>query len=133
MKLKSILQSTITNNQLLKISSIIFGYAFWIMLAQVQTIELNIKLPISFYNLPANLKINSPENIQVNLSGKRSDFYNLDITKLAVHINLEHISKDGNYNINVTPENIFLHNKIKLLNYVPANFMIEICNKESQL
>jgi len=126
MKLILTLKRITTNNQLLKIASLVFGYSFWIMLAQIQKIDLNLKVPVSFYGLQNNLKVSSAENIEVNLSGRRMDFYNLDISKLAIHINLAHLSSTGSYNINILPENIFLHNKIKLLDYLPSKILIQV-------
>jgi len=133
MKSKLVLKNIQTNNHLLKLLSVIFGYAFWVMLAQLQIIELKLKIPLSFYGLQNNLKINTQENVNVQLAGKRMNFYDLDISKLAAHINLENIKNEGKYNINLLPENIFLHNKIKLLNYDPTNIWIEIQKDETNL
>lgn len=126
MKLNLILRNITINNQLLKIASLIFGYAFWIMLAQLQVIELNLKVPLSFYGLQNNLKVDVQEDIEVHLTGKRIDFYKLDMSKIAVHVNLDNIKENGKYNIKLLSENIFLHNKIKLLSYSPSNLLIQV-------
>lgn len=126
MKISLKLKNIAINNHLLKAGSLLFGYAFWVMLAQLQIIELNLKVPLSFYGLQNNFKTDSQESIDVKLSGKRIDFYNLDISKLAVHVNLDNIKEIGQYNIKLLNKNIFLHNKIKLLSYDPTNLLIQI-------
>ncbi|MDR3646445.1 MAG: hypothetical protein P4L22_02810 [Candidatus Babeliales bacterium] len=124
MKTNLKLRSITINNHWLKVASLLFGYAFWVMLGQLQVIELNLKVPLSFYGLQNNLKVDVQDDIDVHLTGKRIDFYNLDMSKLAVHVNLDNIKTDGKYNIKLLSQNIFLHNKIKLLNYSPTNLSL---------
>ena len=74
------------------------------------------------------LEINAPEKVSINLTGKRSDFYNIDFKELAVHLDTKNM-KMGKNNIKVTSSNLFLPNQIKLLNYIPSNLVVEVRHK----
>jgi len=124
--MKPLVKSLHLNNLIYKIIAVIFGYSFWLILAQHQNISISIDMPICFFELNENFEIQSPEKIKVTLNAKRSDFYNLNVFNESIHINLNHIKQTGEYNIQLLPEHILLHNKIKLLNYFPSSLNIKV-------
>jgi hypothetical protein len=115
-------------NQSLKIISLILGYFFWLTIAQTQNIDIKMDIPLCFYNTPANLDIAAPELIKINLFGKRLDLYNLDFTQLAAHIDAKNITK-GDNEVKLSENEIFLHNKIKLVNYIPSTIIVQAKDK----
>ena len=120
------LKAILANNYLLKVAALIFGYSFWLILAQNQSLQISHKIPLSFY-LPQNdLKINAPANIEINLLGKRHDLQKIDLASLGVHIDVSHILQTGIYPIQINPNQIFLPNNVKLLYYTPVIINLEI-------
>jgi len=112
-----------------KILSLIFGYSFWIILAQTQNVNKWIEIPVCFYGLNNNHEIIAPENLQVFITGKRSDLSVFNISQIAVHIDISNLLI-GKHEINLTDKNIFLHNKIKLLHYNTSTMSIQITEKK---
>lgn len=120
------LKSILINNSLLKILALIFGYVFWLILAQHQSLKITQKIPLSFYNTQNELKINVPENVEINLLGKRHDLQKIDLAGLGVHLDLSHITQAGNYQVPVDTNQIFLPNNVKLLYYTPVMINLEV-------
>lgn len=97
--------------------SFLFGYSYWHLYSQNQSICKNITVPISFYNLSYNkIILDAPEFITVSFEGKRKDFYRYDFDNLACHINGETLNNGTNY-INLDEKSFFLPNTLHI-NYV---------------
>ena len=117
-------------NHLLKIVSFIFGYFFWLILVQTQKINITMKAPLCFYNLKENLEIETNENINITIYGTRNDLYLLNnYDNCAIHINASNFEVGVN-KINLKNEDIFLHHKIKLLDFNPSTVTIQIKEKK---
>lgn len=113
------------NNPTLKIASGIIGYGIWFMLSQSQQTQLIVEVPLCFYNQPQHLTINSPENIMISLSGKRTDLFALDRANLAIHINAAELTL-GNHALEISSKTLFLPSRIKLVHYSPINALIAV-------
>lgn len=114
------------SNPLLKVTALIFGYAFWLILAQNQSLQITQKIPLSFYMPQNEFQVTAPSEITVGLAGKRIDLQKLDLANLGVHIDTSALSKIGTYPIKITTEHIFLPNYIKLLYYTPVIINLEL-------
>lgn len=128
--MKQILRNPNLINHSIKIISLVLGYSFWAIFAQNQNITISTDIPIYFYGNCENLEIISPEAIQAYLLGKRLEFGDTDCSKLAAHINLSDITKEGDYNINICDNDILLQNKIKLVSYSPTSIKITVKEKK---
>ena len=118
------------NRPILKVSSLIFGYLFWLMIAQNQHISINHQVPLYFFGLNKDLKTTAaPEQINAIISGKRMDLANFNLDENSAHIDVSNLDTAGSYNVKVPKENIFLHNHFKLLNYWPSSLSIQIDQK----
>jgi len=114
------------NNSLLKIAALLFGYAFWLILAQDQLIQISPVIPLSFY-LPENkFKIDAPHELTIGLTGKRLELQKLNLNNLGAHIDLSDLTKTGTYQLQITTENIFLPSYVKLLYYHPVMINLEL-------
>src|SRR5579885_1148801 len=116
LSLKSILESNLS----LKAMSLFLGIGFWYIYSSYHPTSITVDVPLCFYGSAADKTIDAPESIKVQLSGKRSDFYNLDLSNLALHINADELIP-GDQLIDITEEKLFLPKKIKLLSYTPLN------------
>ena len=124
------MKTKILSKPILKASSIIFGYLFWLILAQSQSVKINIDLPLFFYGIDKNLKLNPETDIVKGLiSGKRIDIYNHQLADKSAHIDLSSFNQPGTYSVALVKENIFLHNKLKLINYWPSNLSVQLEEK----
>lgn len=119
------------NNTALKIISLILGYLFWLVLIQNQKINTTIEVPLYFYGLKNNFEVVGPENIKIKMNSKRSDLTHSDKSELAaIHIDASKFETPGKFPVHLNENDIFLHNKIKLLDYNPSIFNIEIKEKK---
>ena len=121
----------LNNNHTLKIISFIFGYFFWLILVQTQKINSIVEIPIGFYGLKENLEVIAPENIKITLSGKRIDLANITPYQMAAaHIDATQFNNPGDYKVALTENEIFLNNKIKLVDFSPESVSIKINEKK---
>jgi len=125
---KVLLKKILCSNVPLKAIALILGYSFWHILGHGHTINIWLEMPLSFYEIPKNLTLHAPNTVAINLAGKRSDLYNLDKNKLAVHINA-HKLFPGYNNLSITAETLFLPDTIKLIDYKPSNVLVEVKEK----
>jgi hypothetical protein len=132
MNLKTKPKIKLTSTPLLKITALIFGYIFWLILAQEQMLQTNLAIPISFY-MPqeTGLNIAGPSQISVHLLGKRIDLQKLDLKNIGAHIDTSHLKEPGNYQLPIASEHIFLPNYVKMLYYTPVMINIEISKSVS--
>ena len=122
----AIRKQSITSNHLLKVSALIFGYAFWLILAQNQNIMLTQTIPLSFYMPQNKSNITAPTEITIGITGKRIDLQRLDFNNLGAHIDTSDITQPGVYEIQILPEHIFLPNSVKLVHYSPVMVNLEL-------
>ena len=125
---KLLLKKILCHNAPLKAVAFILGYSFWYILGHGHTINIWLKVPLSFYEIPEHFTLHAPDAVAINLAGKRSDLYNLDKNRLAVHINAHKLSPGYN-NLSITAETLFLPDTIKLVDYKPSNILIEVKEK----
>lgn len=116
----------LANNSVIKAFSLIFGYAFWLILAKNQIIEISHNIPLTFYLPEAKLNLTGPSNITVGLKASRFDLQKLDLKSMGAHIDTSNLTKPGVYPISITSEQIFVPNYLKLLYYTPVMINIEI-------
>lgn len=119
-------KKNLSRNCLLKVSALIFGYAFWLILAQDQIVQITPVIPLSFYMPENSFKIVAPSELTVALSGKRLDLQKLDLQNIGAHIDTSNLTKPGVYNIQITTEHIFLPSYVKLLYYFPVMINLEL-------
>jgi len=125
---KVLLKKILCSNAPLKAVALTLGYSFWHILGHGNAINIWLEMPLSFYEVPEHVTLHAPDTVAINLTGKRSDFYNLDKNKLAVHINA-HKLLPGYNNISITAETLLLPDTIKLIDYKPSNILIEVKKK----
>jgi YbbR domain-containing protein len=122
-------KKSLGSNCILKISALIFGYAFWLILAQDQTIEITPMIPLSFYMPENNFKIVAPSELTAKLSGKRLNLQKLNLNNIGAHIDASNLNQPGTYRIEINPEHIFLPSYVKLLYYHPVIVNLELIDE----
>lgn len=121
--IKNIMQANIV----FRVLSLIIGYTLWLILSQNIVITQRFELPVSFYNLPDNIKIEAPETVIANLKSTKSILSNID--NLAFYIDGNNL-KFGSNIITLSSDNLYTPN-IKLESYNPAQIKINMVKDES--
>ena len=116
----------LTSKSVLKIASVVFGYAFWLILAQNQDLQITQTIPLSVYLANDELKLSGPEHITVGLLGKRLYLQKLDFQTIGAHIDGTNLNTAGTYPIQISTSHIFLPNYVKLLYYTPVIINLEL-------
>ena len=127
--MKLSLRTILENNLILKLCALIFGVSFWIMFGSLFNKSYDFTVPISFYGNSHTKVTQAPESITIRVTGNRVDIQNLDLTALALHINLDELEA-GDQVIDVTQEKLFLPNNIKLVHWFPSNPIITIAKMQ---
>ena len=116
---------------ILKIFSLIFGYFFWLIIAQNQNVQIKKPINLYFFGLNKNLGIVAPiKKVNTIISGKRINLGNFKKIENSAHIDLSDYNNSGTYTIALEKENIFLHNEYKLINYWPSSLSIQLDQKK---
>lgn len=116
----------LTSKSVLKITSVVFGYAFWLILAQNQELQVTQAIPLSVYIPNDELKLTGPDHITVSLLGKRLDLQKLDFKTIGAHIDATNLNTAGIHPVEISTSHIFLPNYVKLLYYTPVIINLEL-------
>lgn len=116
------IKSLLTNKLSINVISLIMAYCVWSFMAENQTVQKNISVPVCLYNCQDLSDIDFPEKIMITLEGKRAALASLDYKQLAVHLDGELLTNGPN-GITLSEKNLFLPTTIKLVNYKPTNLI----------
>jgi hypothetical protein len=121
-----------------KISSVCIGYMLWAFIAQFQWTTTIQKVPLCFYqNNEQTIEkqvqgqtmndraILAPDFVMISVYGQRKDIYFFNASESALHIDLSSYS-NGTHEIQLSKENLFLPDTLKLIHLVPAHISIKI-------
>lgn len=118
------LKQAFTSTIFLKAVSLIIGFLFWLILSDSFTSYTWVTVPVAFYNTE-QLEVKAPENVRVELKGRRSHLKNLDTKALAIHLNAKRL-KEGPNSIEVTPDLLFLPSTIGVGEIIPHNITVTV-------
>ena len=119
-----------TNNILLskpmlKLNALILGFCVWFVISQDHIVTITRQVPLSFYNQPKNSQLYAPESISVTSFGPKNHLNQTFHSDYALHINLKSYHQ-GNHEIELTQDDLFLPQTIKLLQLKPSMVQIKI-------
>lgn len=107
-----------------KIYSIILGYSFWFCIAQHQVISQTYQAPIYFYDTKTEY-LTSPASVEITLQGHRKELYKFKKEHAEIHLDGSKL-QEGNQEIILGRENLFLPDTLKLVDLVPAHISIHV-------
>lgn len=117
------LKKTLHSNIFLKIVSILIGYFSWAYLSNNFQSSITLTLPLSFYNKTEKITIDAPEQIDIELKGKKNILKSIDTKSLCIIIDAQEL-KEGQQLYTIDQRNIFLPSEIIINNYKPYNLII---------
>lgn len=117
------------NKVVLKIVALVVGYFLWLNFSKYQRIKAKIQLPVFFYNQPSHKKIEVEDKVYVDIYGPRKYIFS---KYNSVHVNLDQINLDGEYEFKVAPESIFLNPYIYLKDYYPEKIKVKVIEENEK-
>jgi hypothetical protein len=105
-----------------KIGSLVLVSIAWLVLAGAQTITMNIRVPVEFYNLPDNLTLDGPAvgPVRLEVSGPRRQLIDLEPRLVRLRVNLAGLgpgthpvrllAKDVTVPLGLTIQGVWPHN-----------------------
>lgn len=108
-----------------KILSIIFGSGCWYFINRTIQSEMQISVPLSFYNSSPDTTIIAPEKVEICLRAQRNKLQSINPHFLAFHIDTQKLA-EGSHTISLDAHQLFLPQSIKLIHYTPSPLVIEI-------
>jgi YbbR domain-containing protein len=121
------LRSYVLDNLGLKIFSLLFAVALWLIVARDPIAEVAITVPIEFHHVPENLDINS-ENIptaQVRVRGAARLVHGLRPEEVHVEVDLAG-AKPGERTFDLTAQQVHQPTDLQVVQVVPSQFRISL-------
>jgi YbbR domain-containing protein len=121
------LRSYVLDNLGLKIFSLLFAVALWLIVARDPIAEVAITVPIEFHHVPENLDINS-ENIptaQVRVRGAARLIHGLRPEEVHVEVDLAG-AKPGERTFDLTAQQVHQPTDLQVVQVVPSQFRISL-------
>lgn len=113
-----------TSNHILRCIAVYIGYMTWIALNQSICSHVWLEVPLSFYNIPKEITLQSPEKIKVQILAKKHKLIALDQSLLAAHIDAKNFII-GPQNVILNEDLLLLPSGFKLVNYEPQNIVVQ--------
>ncbi|MCX5924095.1 MAG: hypothetical protein NTZ68_01570 [Candidatus Dependentiae bacterium] len=103
----------------------------WFFVSQYQWTTIDQNVPLCFYQNQdqSSRTILAPDNVMIKISGPRKEIYQFDPLQSAVHIDASSFD-DGNHEIQLSRENLFLPDSVKLVQLIPSHISIQISAKD---
>lgn len=122
--MKTNLTVLIQHPHITKIFSLVLAYSIWFCVAQHQVISQTYQAPVYFYDTE-HKNIQAPESIQITLQGPRKELYNFKTHHASFHLDGAKLNQ-GQQEIILSRENLFLPDSLKLVDLVPSHISIHV-------
>lgn len=116
---------TLLSAPLIKINACLIGYGLWVLLGHHQQLTTHVQVPVCFYQTDNSTSIQAPEYIQATLQAPRAYLQFFNPQNSAIHLNAAELHPGKNY-IFLKKENLFLPDKINLVNLVPSKIIVTL-------
>lgn len=98
------------------------GLSLWSIMHESYRTRMTVTVPVYFYNVSQDARVQAPEHIHVTLSGTHAHLRKLDTQALALHIDGSKL-KHGMNSIDVTTRQLLLPPEINLVHYTPLHLI----------
>jgi hypothetical protein len=114
----------IQHRHVTKLCSIILGYSIWFCIAQHQTMSQSYEALICFYDTKTE-HITAPSSVEITVQGNRKELYKFKKEHATIHLDGSTL-KEGEQEILLSRENLFLPDTLKLVDLVPTHISIHV-------
>lgn len=119
------IKNILLHHNFIKLAACVIGYSLWAFIVQYQTLTVNKQIPLCFYQTDAKQQISAPDHVKVMISGKRKDLYHYNPENSALHLDASGY-KVGSHQVQLTAENLFLPDSLKLVQLIPSDIALEV-------
>lgn len=103
--------------------ALVIGYHIWLIISSWVPAYRWVDVPLCFYNTSEHINIDAPESVRIMLAGSRLALANLDIPKLAVHIDT-HTLINGKNSLILSDHQLLLPSQLHVVDWSPSNVII---------
>jgi len=117
------LQRALFHNLGLKVVSLLFAIALWMIVARDPTAEVEIQVPIEFHNLPENLEIDSASftEAQIRIRGPERVIHRLQPSDVRADIDLANV-QPGERTFDLTARHVHVPEELQVVQIIPGQF-----------
>jgi YbbR domain-containing protein len=133
--LPNIIQRVFIHNMGLKLVSLALAIGLWlVVVARDPTAEVEVRVPIEFQNLPANLEIDSANftEAQVRVRGAGRMIHQLQPGDVRAEIDLATVSP-GERTFELTARHVHLSEDLEVVQIIPAQFHLSFDVRETRV
>jgi YbbR domain-containing protein len=117
------LKRAVFDNFLLKVVSLFLAIGLWVAVASAPPVEIEMRVPIEFRNLPENMEIDSASftEAQVRLRGPERLIHGLSAKDVKAEVDLTNM-QPGERTFDLTARNVHVSDEIEVEQIVPGQF-----------
>jgi len=118
-------QRYILHNLTYKLISLGLAFGLWVVVARDPVAEVEVKVPIEFHNLPANLEIDAATftEAQVRVRGPERAIHHLGQGDVRVEVDLKRVAP-GSRTFDLTSEHVQLPRELDVVQIIPGQFQL---------
>lgn len=121
--MQSALKKAFRSTIFLKAVATILGFLFWSLLSESFNSSRWITIPVRIYNTAANMTVEAPQTVQVEIKGRRTYLKKIDAQPLTVNIDAQHLA-DGPQNLEIRAEQLSLPRTLAVGQTIPHTLTI---------
>jgi len=113
---------------LLKLISILFGFAFWYLFMHHQIGYQQIDAQLCFHDIPEEMSIKAPATVEIMARGNHRALHEIDHDVLSFHIDASKLA-EGENEIALKDHQLFLPEHTQLLSCNPSTILVYVQKK----
>ena len=124
---------TVVHNIGLKVVSLLLAVGLWLAVARDPIAEVEVRVPIEFQNLPANLEIDSANSteVQIRVRGPERLIHRLQAADVHAEINLATV-RPGERTFDLSSPQIHVPQDLEVVQIIPGQFHLSFDDRESR-
>jgi YbbR domain-containing protein len=127
------LKRVVFDNFLLKLVSLLLAIGLWLAVASAPPVEVELRVPIEFRNLPQNLEIDSASftEAQVRVRGPERIIHGISAGSVRAEVDLTNM-QPGERTFDLTARNIHVPDEVGVEQIIPGQFHLSFDTRESR-
>jgi YbbR domain-containing protein len=117
----------------LKVVSLLLAVGLWLAVARDPIAEVEVRVPIEFQNLPANLEIDSANSteVQIRVRGPERLIHRLQAADVHAEINLATV-RPGERTFDLSSPQIHVPQDLEVVQIIPGQFHLSFDDRETR-
>ncbi len=106
------------------------GYTLWYLFSQSALIEQTLTLPITWYDLPEDKQIISPDQVEIRIAATRQQTARIRSWLSCAYVSGQDLH-DGQQELLITQDNFFVPHDLKLIHCSPSILSVTVQDKKA--